>query len=203
MEMFSQHDDDRKNLIQSLAVMMMMVLMSLTCKSVKKRNKKSYATQYKFNHLRFGCFCFRSPGTHSEPLRGWHGLWKLPNNAIKRLWCQTQERKRWNRKFTCNTILVSHLDLDENVKEVSNNMQESIPKTLRTRKNNTKSITSSDLRLRFGFVGAFCRIFKCFQLFGTFLRASSKRGNKMSYTKFTALWDLGQESELEVCKSFK
>ena len=40
MEMFSKHDDDRKNLIQSLAVMMMMVLMSLTCKSVKKCNKK-------------------------------------------------------------------------------------------------------------------------------------------------------------------
>ena len=39
MEMFSQHDDDRKNLIQSLAVMMMMVLMSLTCKSVKKCKK--------------------------------------------------------------------------------------------------------------------------------------------------------------------
>ena len=54
-----------------------------------------------------------------------------------------------------------------------------------------------------GFVGGSCRIFKCFQMFAPFctffaIFCDQKSGNKMSYTKFTTLLDLDQQSELEV-----
>ena len=141
--------------------------------------------------------CFQSLRTHSKALRAWQRHQKLANNALTRLPCQNKTRRKIfaAKKHTCNAISVNQVCRTVCLCAEFKKKSWKFPSCLE--KKSTKSITSSDLTLRFVsalwmvFV-AFSNVFRCLKLF-----CAQKRENKMFYTGFTTHLDLDQQSELE------